>query len=219
MHLSFAELEVYDESGRNIARELSPNALSVGRAGTYDGSGVEKLIDGSAQTLVQTYYRYDNYVQLDFGTNRNIIKVVIKNAAHPFYGIRMKDLHITLLDADGRTKVRHAVISEDDYKRNKLEYTFATEKQASCALGPSDQRERRNGLRLNEDDKLFGIPIVAIDPHNLRHDGQGNLPPSRVSYRHASKRGFKFSRRDETMTLFTFSQRKTIQRAKRTVRP
>ena len=177
MHLSFAELEVYDESGRNIARELSPNALSVGRAGTYDGSGVEKLIDGSAQTLVQTYYRYDNYVQLDFGTNRNIIKVVIKNAAHPFYGIRMKDLHITLLDADGRTKVRHAVISEDDYKRNKLEYTFATEKQASCALGPSDQRERRNGLRLNEDDKLFGIPIVAIDPHNLRHDGQGNLPP------------------------------------------
>ena len=25
-------------------------------------------------------------------------------------------------------------------------------------------------------------------------------------------RGFKFSRRDETMTLFTFSQRKTIQR-------
>ena len=49
-----------------------------------------------------------------FGTNRNIIKVVIKNAAHPFYGIRMKDLHITLLDAGRQTKVRHAVISTED---------------------------------------------------------------------------------------------------------
>lgn len=177
MHLSFAELEVYDESGRNIARELSPNALSVGRAGTYDGSGVEKLIDGSAQTLVQTYYSHDNYVQLDFGSNRNIRKVVIKNAAHPYFGVRMKHLHITLLDADGRTKVRHAVISEDDYERNKLEYTFTTDKHACehSALGPRDQRGR--GARLNEKGKPFAIPIVAIDPHSLRHDGEGNLPP------------------------------------------